>query len=425
MLRTSAVVAQPRRAVRTASSMFSRPRTECASVEQTIRTPARIASRTCSPLRSSRGASPLTSIATPVLERDREHPLEVQRVLRPPADDPARRMAQAAHVRVAQRLLDARGHLPPRHPLPAVDAGLHPVELAPARRRGGRAARRRGCRTRSRAGRETAPAPRSPRRSPRPGGGRRRRPGRGRRRRPACGRRSRRSRSRARARRGPSPRRSRARLTRSCGNAGRRGRRPARAGSPAARRGRRVRAAPAGTRAGRARRRRPARRARRAAARAPPRTPACPSPARGRSRTARGSAATSSIGTPSTVTPDRAPLGLLHHRDDLRQRGEARQHRRRIRRGADHREVLAGVPPAAHVAGRLAAEGGRHAADQLPGVVEEQAALRPRLALAGERVEQLRLALGPDPRHGPQPPGRRRLAQLAGRPHAERPRDLQ
>jgi hypothetical protein len=38
-------------------------------------------------------------------------------------------MAQAAHVRVAQRLLDALGHLPSRHPLPAMDAGLHPLEL--------------------------------------------------------------------------------------------------------------------------------------------------------------------------------------------------------------------------------------------------------------------------------------------------------
>ena len=122
---------------------------------------------------------------------------------------------------------------------------------------------------------------------------------------------------------------------------------------------------------------------------------------------------------------DRAPLGLLHDRDDLRQRGEARQHGRGIRRRADHGKVLAGVAPAPHVAGRLAAEGGRHASDQLPGVVEEQAPLRPRLALAGERVEQLRLALGPDPRHGPQPPGGCRLAQLAGRLHAERPRDLQ
>ena len=38
-------------------------------------------------------------------------------------------MAEAADVRVAERLLDARGHLAPRHPLAAVDARLHPVEL--------------------------------------------------------------------------------------------------------------------------------------------------------------------------------------------------------------------------------------------------------------------------------------------------------
>ena len=33
------------------------------------------------------------------------------------------------HGRVAQRLLDPLGHLAPRHPLAAVDARLHPVEL--------------------------------------------------------------------------------------------------------------------------------------------------------------------------------------------------------------------------------------------------------------------------------------------------------
>jgi hypothetical protein len=43
--------------------MFSRPRTECASVEQTIRL--------------HRDA---------LLDREREHPLEVERVLGPPAD---------------------------------------------------------------------------------------------------------------------------------------------------------------------------------------------------------------------------------------------------------------------------------------------------------------------------------------------------
>ena len=65
----------------------------------------------------------------PVLERDLVHPLEVERVLRPAADEPARRMAEAAHVGVAQRLLDALGHLRARHPLAAVHAGLDPVEL--------------------------------------------------------------------------------------------------------------------------------------------------------------------------------------------------------------------------------------------------------------------------------------------------------
>ena len=39
----SAAVAQPRRAVATASCMFPSPRTECASVEHTIGTPASIA----------------------------------------------------------------------------------------------------------------------------------------------------------------------------------------------------------------------------------------------------------------------------------------------------------------------------------------------------------------------------------------------
>ena len=39
MLTTSAAVAQPRRAVAIASSIFPSPRTECASVEATIVTP--------------------------------------------------------------------------------------------------------------------------------------------------------------------------------------------------------------------------------------------------------------------------------------------------------------------------------------------------------------------------------------------------
>ena len=46
MFTTSAPVAQPRLAVATARRMFPSPRTECASVEQTIRTSASIAART-------------------------------------------------------------------------------------------------------------------------------------------------------------------------------------------------------------------------------------------------------------------------------------------------------------------------------------------------------------------------------------------
>ena len=66
------------------------PRTEWASVETTMRTPASTASRTSSPRRSSRSGSPLTSSATPGLERDLDHTLEVESVLGPVADDAAR-----------------------------------------------------------------------------------------------------------------------------------------------------------------------------------------------------------------------------------------------------------------------------------------------------------------------------------------------
>src|ERR671919_3188339 len=63
------------------------------------------------------------------LERQLEHALQVERVLRPPVDVPALRMAEAADVRVSQRLLDTLRHLPPRHSLPPVHACLYPLEL--------------------------------------------------------------------------------------------------------------------------------------------------------------------------------------------------------------------------------------------------------------------------------------------------------
>src|SRR5919106_654164 len=63
------------------------------------------------------------------LERHLEYALQVERVLRPPVDVPALRMAEAAHGRVPQRLLDTLCHLPPRHSLATVDACLYPLEL--------------------------------------------------------------------------------------------------------------------------------------------------------------------------------------------------------------------------------------------------------------------------------------------------------
>jgi hypothetical protein len=63
------------------------------------------------------------------VERDVKHPLQVEGILRPPVADTALRMAEAAHVGVAQRLLDTLGHLRPRHALTGVHACLDPVEL--------------------------------------------------------------------------------------------------------------------------------------------------------------------------------------------------------------------------------------------------------------------------------------------------------
>ena len=71
-----------------------------------------------------------------------------------------------------------------------------------------------------------------------------------------------------------------------------------------------------------------------------------------------------------TPTARRSPP--LDHGHDLRQRGEASEHRLGLGRGADDREPLARVAPAAHVARRLAAERGRDRADQLAGAVEQQ-----------------------------------------------------
>ena len=81
MFTTSLAVAQPRRAVATASTMLPSPRTEWASVETTIRTPASTASRASSPREVEPVGEPVDLERDTVLERDLEHCLEVERVL--------------------------------------------------------------------------------------------------------------------------------------------------------------------------------------------------------------------------------------------------------------------------------------------------------------------------------------------------------
>src|SRR5437773_1478731 len=66
----------------------------------------------------------------------------------------------------------------------------------------------------------------------------------------------------------------------------------------------------------------------------------------------------------------------------------------------------------------------RETADQLPCAVEQQPAPWSRLGLVGERLEEPRLGLRPDSRHGSEPARGRRLAKLVGRADAERAREL-
>jgi hypothetical protein len=77
-------VAQPRRAVATDSCMFPRPRTECASVEHTIGTPASIAALTCTSRRSRRSSTSGTSRS----ERSRFAPISTKNVFYAAHTDP-------------------------------------------------------------------------------------------------------------------------------------------------------------------------------------------------------------------------------------------------------------------------------------------------------------------------------------------------
>ena len=193
--------------------MFPSPRVECASVEHTIGTPASSAQPHVLVAEVEPGGEPVHLERDAGLERDLEHPLEVERVRRPVVDQPAGRMAEARRRRMAHRLHDARRQLPARRPLAGVEADLHPVELGqhvvgqverPVREDVALGAAEQP---------ERCELPRSRPRSRRPAGAGRRRRARARPARRACGRRSRGTRSRAPRRRAPSRARSPSRPT--------------------------------------------------------------------------------------------------------------------------------------------------------------------------------------------------------------------
>ena len=130
--------------------MFPSPRTEWASVEQTIGHAGRDREPHVLARRSSRSGSPFDLDRDAGLERDLEDARSRSSafcgrwLMMPPL-----RMAEAAHARVAHRL----GH-PLRQLVARRRAGPRAARAAPsrarrARRRAGRACRRRGCRTRS------------------------------------------------------------------------------------------------------------------------------------------------------------------------------------------------------------------------------------------------------------------------------------
>jgi hypothetical protein len=122
---------------------------------------------------------------------------------------------------------------------------------------------------------------------------------------------------------------------------------------------------------------------------------------------------------------ERAPLLALDHGDDLRQLGEAVEQRGRVGRHADDGQHLAGVAPAADVAGHDALERGRDALGELAGAGEQEPGARARLWVAGERGHEPRLGLRADAGDVGQAARGGGLAQLVGRAHLERAGDLQ
>ena len=126
--------------------------------------------------------------------------------------------------------------------------------------------------------------------------------------------------------------------------------------------------------------------------------------------------------------PARPPLAPLDHRDDLRQRCEAGEHRRRIGGRADHRELLAGVAPAARVAGRLAVQRARDRAHERARPIEQQpggaarsrsrARAPPSPAPRASARRRARLAAAPPPPPRGTPPACARRAPARSRASA-------
>ena len=152
---------------------------------------------------------------------------------------------------------------------------------------------------------------------------------------------------------------------------------------------------------------------RRAAARATRRTPASPSRARApfRSDCRRGDDELDRDAVDGDA--DRTPLRPLDDRDDRREGGEPVEHGRRIGGGADDRELVHDVAPAAHLARDLAVELVRDRHREGPRTVDRQPAAA--AALAGEAREDLPLGRRPDPRRLLQAARGGRFAQLVGR----------
>ncbi len=138
----------------------------------------------------------------------------------------------------------------------------------------------------------------------------------------------------------------------------------------------------------------------------------------------RGSATTSSTGTPSTVTPTacRSPCsttatiwGSEPKRASTAAGSGAAQTTARRSQESRHLRTSPAASPSRAAATPATSSRARFSSSPWRGCG---------LGLAAERLEQPRLGLRPDTRHGPQPARGRSLAELVGGAHAERPREL-